>query len=1111
MGFQNLKAWDEGEATQTTGDMVFCSLHHHTTFSYQDGYGKPDHHHERAAELGMYALGATEHGNITSHVQHEQAAQKHGTKVVFGSEIYTGMVGEGATQRKNHLTVLAENQEGYQNLLRLVSRGWSEGYYYEPTVSGPMLAEHAPGLLVLSGCSGSLLATSLVGGKNVPEDEASYERALRIADRMHSHLGEGQYFLEVQAFPELEKTKRINQGLASIGEKLGIPLVATIDAHYMMPEEAELQAILHNVRPGKKKTIEQQAKQFSYDVPLCPLTDRDIFKRLVATGLTKRQAEMAIRMSRTIAERCDVTLPKVTNLKYPLPPDVNSNKMLFRRWLNDGWKFRGFSALPPAERQRYTDQVKYEMDLIQEKGFVDYFLFVSDAVRFCKDISYRPVEFQHYPAIPVGPARGSAAASLVCYLMRITEVNPMLFPTLLFERFIDKNRHDLPDIDLDFDDDLRYVVRDYLSWKYGADRVGNIATFTRYKGKNSLEDVQRALYRDNWKCKADVDTVKSLLIERASGDLRANATIEDTIEMFPQVKEVFERWPELLKATLLEGNVKGMSVHAAGLVVGNEPLTNACAVYTRADQDGRVKLDEFGNPMEVLSVDKYDAEYLNVLKLDALGLKTMGMIRVALELIDMKLEDLYALPLDDAETLKGFQDGDVVGVFQFDGRAMRSVNAGVIPDNFNEVCDINALARPGPLHSGATAEYIDVKHGRKVAVHYHPIVDEITKHTNYQIVYQEQILQVVRLLGGFSWEEAARIRKIISKKRGEQEFNTMRAKFVSGAAEHGMVASDADRVFSLLATAGAYAFNAAHCVSYGLLAYWTMWLKRHYPLEFFVASLRKMGQQKQKTGDLKRDHLLRDLTRHGRDINIGKLRLNVAERSWSIDPDTPNTIAPGFIEVHGIGDKTATSILMYREQVERFEEWDDLLAIHGIGPKTIDTIYNFWEDEDPFELYKLADTLNVVRKQLTAEQLHDGPWPLPATTHVAEDVPYDRTTDDVGVVWLGRVKERNLKDLFELHHSRTGEHLDPNTVRDPHLNEWVVMLCEDETDLLVVTVDRWKYTRMKETVWSIDLANDLILVRGIKRKRQARRAIYVTDLWVLDISPDEEEEEDDTE
>lgn len=1111
MGPHNLKAWEIGEVKFSKGTAIFCSLHHHSTFSYLDGYGTPEDHVRAAAELDMYAMALTEHGNVTSHGQLERAADKHGVKPIFGCEFYCGDIGEGATQKKNHLTVLAMDQGGYRNLLHMISEAWARGFYYQPTVDGAMLRKYSEGLIVMSGCQGSLLATSLIGGKNIDPEDASYDRARKVAQRFKALLGD-RYYLEVQAFPELDKTRDINEGITRIAKSLGIPLVATLDAHYTEPAEGRMQAILHNVRAGHRKTLEDLDRTWGYDVPLCPLSDKDVYQRLRHTGLSKVEAEQAVRNTRVIAERCSVRLPKVANLRFPLPPGIPDSKTLLRKWINDGWKFRNMRSLMhlrDPEGRNPIERAKYEIGMVEEKDFVDYFLHIADAVRFAKE-----------SGIPVGPARGSAAASLVCYLLRITEVNPMLFPTLLFERFIDKNRHDLPDIDLDFDDELRYQVRDYLAGKYGDDKVGNIGTFTQYKGKNSLDDVQRAAYPDDWDCKRAVETVKGLLIERRPGDLRTNATIEDTVEMFPQVKEVFEKWPELWRATDLEGNVRGFSVHAAGLVVANEPLSNFCAMYVRTDADGKVKTDESGEPMMVVSLDKTDAEYLGAMKDDFLGLKTMAMVRIALEIIGMSLNDLYSIPLDDQLTIDGFRRGDVIGVFQYDGRATAQVNAGVKPDNFFEIADINALSRPGPLHSGATGAYIDVKHGRAEPMHYHPMVDEITKHTQYQVVYQEQILQIVRELGGFTWEEAARIRKIISKKRGEQEFNTMRAKFKQGAAVHGLDSQDADRVFSMLATAGAYAFNAAHCVSYGMLAYWTMWLKQHHPTAFYVACLTKYKDKKNrllKRFESKINYILRDAKAHG--IVIEPLH-PYCGKEWSVAG--PKAISPGFVQVPGIGPKTAVAIEEYRESGAEpaLDNWDDFINIKGIGPSTVDKLWDFSEDPDPFKLNELEERITPVRKQLTSragvwavddEGMYAEPgqsYKLPAPTHRSADVPYDKGADEP-VVWCGVIRDFNLKDLFELHHSRTGEVLDPATVKDPHLFEYMVMTGEDETEVVIITVDRWRWPKWKEEVWSINLDSDVVLVRGIKKGYQARRAIYVTHLWVIQTAQSEATEEED--
>ncbi len=774
---------------QTTDVSYFHSLHHHSTFSYLDGFGTPEDHVAAVADLGMPAMAMTEHGNVTSHVPLEQAALAAGVKPLFGCELYTGEVDPETRSRfKWHLTVLAMDQEGYRNLLRLTSLGWAEGFYYEPTVSGQMLADHSEGLIVLSGCASSKMACDLLGGKGVEPHAADYRAAKKTALLFRELLGD-RFYLEAQAFPELERTRQINQAWAQISSETGIPLVATGDIHYPKPADSEIQVLLHAIdRGGKNNTYEKQQQAWGYDIKLTAFADNVMWSKLKATGLTGAEAEAAVRTSGVIAGRLNVKLPRLKELVFPTK---QPKEELFRQLLRQGWKYRGLDALLHNEKARYVERVKYEADMIELKQFVDYFLVVGDVVRWSKD-----------NFIPVGPARGSAAASLVCWLLRITEVNPMLYPNLIFERFIDINRHDIPDIDLDFDDEQRWRIREYLVDKWGEDRVGNIGTFTRFRGKNSLTDVAK-VHRLPY---GDVESVKEMLIERASGDLRGSATIEDTIDMFPKVKAVFDKHPALFQATRLEGNLRGFSVHAAGLVVANEPLTNSVAVYERRDPKTH---EVIGN---VLSINKHDAEYINALKIDFLGLTTMGFIRICLEMIGMTLEELYAVDLNEEAVFDAFRRNEIVGVFQFDGRAMRSVNREVKPDTFAEVCDINALARPGPLHSGAAAEYIMVKHGKKKAEFLHEVVSEITARTNSQIVYQEQILQVVRRLGGFSWEEAALIRKLISKKQGEQAFNRMQQRFLDGCAGNGVELAKASKIWKQLVTAGAYAFNAAHCL-----------------------------------------------------------------------------------------------------------------------------------------------------------------------------------------------------------------------------------------------------------------------------------------------------------
>lgn len=456
---------------------------------------------------------------------------------------------------------------------------------------------------------------------------------------------------------------------------------------------------------------------------------------------------------------------------------------LMRHWLNQGWTFREIHLKSKEDRSAYKSRVELELQMIGDKDFENYFLVLSDAVRWAKS-----------EKIPVGPARGSAAASLVCYLLRITEVDPMRFPHMLFERFIDPTRTELPDVDLDFSDDRRIEVKRYLERKYGKDHVGNIGNFTRYRGKNSIDDVARVYGIPAWEC----NTIKDLIIERSGGDSRISDSLQDTFDMFPKAQDVLDRYPQLQNAVRLEGNYRGMGVHAAGIVISNSPITDTCAVYTR---------ERDGEEVSVIAYDKKDGEYVGMLKADFLGLTTMGMIGLAIDMIGMDLEDLYRIPLTDQPTLDAFRRGDLTGIFQFEGRATRIVCSDVEPDHFQHLADINALSRPGPLFSGMTAAYAEVKHGRAEPGKLHPIVDAISDWTYGQIVYQEQVLRVIREVGGFPMSDVHAIRRIISQKLGEAQFEKLFAQFERGAKElHGIDSDLALKIWRFLSTSATYSF-----------------------------------------------------------------------------------------------------------------------------------------------------------------------------------------------------------------------------------------------------------------------------------------------------------------
>lgn len=1050
--------------------MRFVSLHHHTTFSYLDGFQLPEAHVRRATEINMGAMAFTEHGNISSHVKAEVAATKAGVKPIFGCELYTVADIKNPTRKKYHLTVLAKDAIGYRNLMKLVSISYAEGFHYDPCVGWKELCEYGRGLVILSGCQGSLLFCSAVGGKNIEDKDASPRRALECARRFKRQFGPN-YYIEVQAFPELEKTRAFNPIAERISRKLGVGLVATMDCHYTAPDESEIQKVLHNVRPGEKRTLEELEQSWGYNVPLCPPpTDKSIFGRLRRTGLSREAALQAIVNTEEISQEISVELPKLPMLRYPLPRGYESAEDLFMDWLRDGWKYRGLGKLPKAEQQKYKDVLfKKEVPVIKDKDFIDYFLVVADSVRFAKD-----------SGIPVGPARGSAAASLVCWLLRITEVNPVLFPNLVFERFIDVSRADLPDIDLDFPAWGRPAVRDYLVAKYGEKSVGNIGTFTYYKAKLALDDVGKVHRVPQY----SVDTVKELLVERSSGDLRASATIEDTVSHFDAAADVVEQYPDLRKAMELEGNIKTFGIHAAGLVVANGDIRDVCALYARELPKGS------GRWVNAVSMDKYDAERQGLLKLDYLALSTLDMITAALGYLDMTLEELYAIPLEHPTIMEGFQDNDCTGIFQFDGRAARSINQALRPDTFVEVSDVIALCRPGPLHSGAAGDYIDTKWGRKKRESLHPALDKITSATHGQIVYQEQILRIVTEIGGFDWTSSSAIRRIMSKKEGSAKFNQAWAQFKKGALAYHKRNRGGERIDLELAryiwgrsiTAGAYAFNFAHCVSYGMLGAWSMWIKRNHPEVFFASALAHLPEGTKIPSQ--HENLMRNALEKGIE-----LKPPIARRptfSW-IPHKGKKAIRAGLVQIPGIGEKTAKAAV---EQLERPRQWSDYMQVKGIGVKTIEVLRNFARQDDPFGIERLPRLIWEVSNQLDE-------WGLPPITHRGIDIPYEKSLD-TEVTYMGIVVKRNLRDIFESHRAKTGDELNPDDVKDPELRELVVLTMYDGTEVVTARVTRYKYEAMKKAVWAISPEKDLVLVRGVKPGWRTAREIYVNEMWVID-------------
>jgi DNA polymerase-3 subunit alpha len=742
-----------------------------------------------------------------------------------------------------------------------------------------------------------------------------------------------------------------------------------------------------------------------------------------------------------------------------------AEKLLWE-WLRFGWRYRNISSLPRQEQDWYAERIKYEMHLILERGLADFFLFTSDTIRWGKD-----------HGIPFGPGRGSTAASVVAYLLRITEIPPHKYKGMIFERFLDITRPDPPDIDVDVSDEERHVVWDYLEGKYGADKVGHIGNFVRYRGKNSLQDVTK-VYNIPIYVR---ETVGNLLIERSGGDSRFSSTLADTFDLFPEAQKIRDEYPDIAKACRLEGDVRGMSVHAAGLVIANSPLTDVCAVYER---DG----------VKVMSIDKYDAEYAGALKLDFLGLSTMGMISRCIRMAGLTLEDLYAIPDTDPRTIEVFRTGDVVGVFQFEGRATRLVNRDVRPDHFLHISDINALSRPGPLFSGQTAAYVDVRHGRKHAERLHPIVDEVTMETYGQIIYQEQILRILRDIGGFDWFSVSQIRRIISKKMGEAAFQMSYQQFADGAKTlHGIDAELADKIWKRLVTSGTYSFNIAHSISYSMLAFWTAWLKANYPIEFYAASLQKAVKAESQF------RLMRDALAHS--IDVKPPSLGHSRATWR--PVAGVGLVAGWQQIPKVGEKTALRIDELAGDYG-FDDWVELRAIPGIGDKTIARMEEWTLARDPFGLYRTEKRLASVRRFLKGQGKGSAPLPTKDGLQLAEmKVPPripGKWVQGPRVVYMGMVGKVEYKDVVEDERSRSGKEVEEilKTLKRPDLVKRATLHCYDVSDEEVYArINRWKFPHLQKQLAMIHPNRDVVVILG-NRIAGFGTPVTVERIWVFD-------------
>jgi DNA polymerase III subunit alpha len=855
----------------------FVHLHLHTEYSLLDGANRIAELFGIAQDYGMSAVGLTDHGNMFGALEFYRQGHETGIKPILGCELYVAPGSRfdrssthGISDASYHLTAIAKNYQGYRNLIKLVSAGYLDGFYYRPRIDKELLAQHREGLIILSGCLSGEVLNALANGQE--------ERAREAARWYKEQFGDGHYFLEVQRH-DLDGEPAFNEALIRLGRDLNIPLVATNDCHYLRAEDAAAHEVLLCIQTGKALS---DPKRFAFSTPdFYVKSPQEMAERF-------RDLAGAVEQTLAIAESCDLKIPLgETHLpRYQVPSGETLDsylETLVRERLQQRLHLaerRGRRWT--AERMRVYDQrVAHELRVIQQMGYSGYFLIVWDFIDYAKR-----------QGIPVGPGRGSAAGSLVAYALGITELDPLQY-NLLFERFLNPERVSLPDIDIDFCQERRDEVIDYVTQKYGKDNVAQIITFGTMMAKAVLRDVGRTLDIPY----GEVDRIAKLVPNRL------NITLEHALKEEPKLREIAQQGGQMQRlmstAQALEGLVRHASTHAAGVVISPEPLTEFLPLYK-------------GNKGEV--VTQYpmgDIEELGLLKMDFLGLRTLTVLHNTLRFIkdshqtEITLEEI---PLDDAPTYQLLSDARTFGVFQLESQGLRDILRKLKPS----VIALVALYRPGPLGSGMIDDFIQRKHGKAQVEYLLPELEPILKETYGIIVYQEQVMQIASTIAGFSLGLADLLRRAMGKKKPEV-MAEQREIFLKGAVEHGFDHKKAEEIFELMAYFAGYGFNKSHSAAYALIAYWTAYLKAHYPREYMAALLTSEVQNT--------DKVIRYIN-ESRDMGISILSpdVNDSYRDFRV---VGEAIRFGLAAVKNVGDNAIEAIIEAREANGAFKSLYD--------------------------------------------------------------------------------------------------------------------------------------------------------------------------------------------
>lgn len=848
----------------------FVHLHSHTSYSLLDGAAKIHEVVKRAKELNMPALAITDHGTMYGVVEFFKACKDEGIKPIIGCEVYVATRNrfdkeQGRDEKPYHLILLVKNQKGYKNLCKLVSLASIEGFYYKPRIDRELLEKYHEGLIALSACLGGEVPRHLM--------KDDYDKALEVALWYNKVFGKGNYYLEVQ-YHGIREQLIVNQGLRRLAEETGIELVATNDNHYVKREDANIQDVMVCIQTGKRLSdtdrMHFDGSEFylkSYEEMLEALPDDE--KALDKTCEIARMCEFEFDFSKN-------HMPAFT-----LPKDFATEKDYLRALCLQGLRER-YHSLDDKLYQR----LDYELDIINTMGYEAYFLIVWDFINFARK-----------KGIYVGPGRGSAAGSLVSYVLKITDIDPLKYQ-LLFERFLNPERVSMPDIDIDFCVERRGEVIDYVTEKYGSERVCQIITFGTMGAKGAIRDAARVmdipLSTVNSICKM-IPNELGMTLEKA---WQASEDLKEMINANTLLSTLYET------ARKLEGLPRHAGTHAAGVVISKEPLMEY------------LPLQKTSEDAVITQFAKEDVEDIGLLKMDFLGLRTLTVINKTLELINQNYHlklDLEQVTNDDEKTYKMLSEGESIGVFQLESSGLRAILKELKPSHLEDVIALVALYRPGPLGSGMVDDFIKRKHGAKKIEYLHPLLEPILKSTYGVILYQEQVMQIASQLANFTLGQADMLRRAMGKKKPEIIAN-LKSEFAEGAQKNGISKAVSDSIFELIEYFAGYGFNKSHSAAYGLLSYQTAFLKCHYPKEFMAETLNSYIDNNDK---------LRFYIEETRKMGIAVLPPDINESGLGFTV-THEGIRFGLGAIKGVGMQPVVNIVETRHD-KKFESFQDFL------------------------------------------------------------------------------------------------------------------------------------------------------------------------------------------